>query len=351
MAVRDEAAMGELAARLEAVIKARLPSGGTMAWIDPPPGRALGLLGAKGFSTRFDHASSLGCEFGAWFSPPAPVDMVLVTMPKGRQACRMLLAMASEAVKVGGDIVLLGETRLGVKSAAADLATVCGTPIEKLGHAAHGAAYVAQLGAAVTPAGLSPWWQSWTLDGLEIASLPGVFSAEALDAGTAFFLQTLDAAFVSRHNKIMDYGCGAGVIAAWVARLGGDVEAMDVSALAVASTAETARRNGLTVSVLASDTIDQTRRRHDAILSNPPFHDGRKVDLDVARAFLTKARTHLKPGGTIRLVSNRFLPYAEPLADVFGSVETVAENTRFRVLQAGGRSRKSPGANRRADDE
>lgn len=340
--------MGGLALRLEPAIKARLPEGGRLLWIDPPADGALAALGATGYSTRLDISRRLRCGFGPWLTAESPFDMALVTMPKGRQACRMLLTMAAEALKPGGELILVGETRLGVKSAATDLGTIAGSAVEKLGHGNHGSAYIAKLERTIEPAGLDAWWQSWQgPGGLEIVGLPGVFSAEGLDDGTAFLLKVMDQPFLAKYPKILDYGCGSGVIAAWAAKGGASVEAMDVSALAVAATTETARRNGLEIAVVAAHSIDETRRKHDAILSNPPFHQGRYVDLDVAREFLTKARTHLRAHGIIRLVANRFLPYAEPLAEVFGAVETVADDGRFRVLQAGGRSH----ATRRKEQE
>ncbi len=339
MAAKDASAVAGLVRRLGEEIKARLPEGGRLLWLDPPGDANLAALGANGFSTRADHARRLGCKFGAWLETDKPYDAILVSMPKGRTAGQMLLRMAAEALVPGGALMLVGETRLGVKSAMADMQQLAGAEAEKLGHGNHCAAYVVRLAQPVEPRGLAVWWQSWAIStGIEVASLPGVFSSEALDDGTAFLLAGLEQSFFTRRKKVLDFGCGTGVIAAWAAKAGASVDAVDVSAWAVASTAETARRNGLAINAIAGSGLPGGGK-YDVILSNPPFHDGRSVDLAVAREFLTQAKAHLRPNGVVRLVANRFLPYAEPLAEIFGAVETVADDGRFRVLQAGLTSR------------
>ena len=74
-------------------------------------------------------------------------------------------------------------------------------------------------------------------------------------------------------------------------------------------------------------------RQFDVILSNPPFHVGRGVVLDVAREFMAAAGRLLRPGGAVYLVANEPLPYEQPLARV-GTVRERVRAGGFKVLQA-----------------
>jgi 16S rRNA (guanine1207-N2)-methyltransferase len=70
------------------------------------------------------------------------------------------------------------------------------------------------------------------------------------------------------------------------------------------------------------------------ILSNPPFHEGARVQTEKSTALLHSVRNFLNPGGQLILVVNRHLPYRKWLDAMFGGSETLASNDRFQVLRA-----------------
>ncbi|WP_309571721.1 methyltransferase, partial [Deinococcus sp.] len=74
-------------------------------------------------------------------------------------------------------------------------------------------------------------------------------------------------------------------------------------------------------------------RSFEIILSNPPFHVGRGVVLDVAREFIAAAVRRLRPGGSVYIVANDPLPYEDALAAV-GSVTELVRSGGFKVLRA-----------------
>ncbi|MCP5775072.1 class I SAM-dependent methyltransferase, partial [Klebsiella pneumoniae] len=86
---------------------------------------------------------------------------------------------------------------------------------------------------------LADWAQHYTVStpngDLIICALPGVFSQNRLDVGTATLLPYLSQI---TSGKIADFGCGAGVISAYLAKLNpkNRIFAMDVDAFALAST-------------------------------------------------------------------------------------------------------------------
>ncbi|HBO38159.1 MAG TPA: 16S rRNA methyltransferase, partial [Pasteurellaceae bacterium] len=79
---------------------------------------------------------------------------------------------------------------------------------------------------------------------LTIYSLPGVFSANELDAGTDLLLSTLNAGICGR---VLDLGCGAGVIGSYIKKSNpqADVTMSDIHAMAVASAQRTLAENQL----------------------------------------------------------------------------------------------------------
>ncbi len=72
----------------------------------------------------------------------------------------------------------------------------------------------------------------------------GVFSQNRLDVGTAVLLPHLSQV---TSGKIADFGCGAGVISAYLAKLNpkNRIFALDVDAFALASTKMTFEKNNL----------------------------------------------------------------------------------------------------------
>ena len=76
--------------------------------------------------------------------------------------------------------------------------------------------------------------------------------------------------------------------------------------------------------------------RYDAVVSNPPFHQGRADQPELGRAFITAAAKALLPDGQLWLVANRHLPYEATLAAHFAEVRTVTDEGGFKVIAARG---------------
>jgi len=72
----------------------------------------------------------------------------------------------------------------------------------------------------------------------------------------------------------------------------------------------------------------------DSVLMNPPFHAGRKGDPAIGRAFIAAAARNLAPRGVLYMVANRHLPYEAELSRLFGRVDSLGNDTRFKVLVA-----------------
>ena len=72
----------------------------------------------------------------------------------------------------------------------------------------------------------------------------------------------------------------------------------------------------------------------DAVIANPPFHQGRAAEPDLGAAFIAAAARILKPSGQLFLVANRQLPYEAVLAIAFREWEKLSEDGTYKVMHA-----------------
>ena len=167
---------------------------------------------------------------------------------------------------------------------------------------------------------------------LDIYSLPGVFSHGALDMGTRLLLENI----AKPKAKILDFGCGAGLIGAYLAKSNDNVTitGLDVSALAIASTLKTYEANEIEGHALISDGLSEVKAAYNQVYSNPPFHSGVKTNYAITEQFINTVKQYIYPHGSLTLVANSFLKYQPLLENQFGRYDTVARNRRFNVYHA-----------------
>ncbi len=98
---------------------------------------------------------------------------------------------------------------------------------------------------------------------------------------------------------------------------------------------ENVRPNGLQPGFFWLDLLrEDVGRRYDAILMNPPFHQGRAAEPEIGAGMIRAAAKALKPGGRLVMVANRQLPYEPVLAAAFARHEEIARDGAFKVLSA-----------------
>ncbi len=173
---------------------------------------------------------------------------------------------------------------------------------------------------------------------LEIEAPPGLFSPSAPDAGTLLMLSETE---IFPGDKVLDLGCGCGIVGIYAAKLigGKNVAMCDIDPEAVKTANQNAARNGVPeAAAYLSDTLSGLPDgEFSLILSNPPYH----TDFSVAKQFISEGYSRLSPGGRMVMVTKRLDWYKNRLKAVFGGVR-VAERGGYFIFTAQKRDRALP---------
>ncbi|WP_202301387.1 16S rRNA (guanine(1207)-N(2))-methyltransferase RsmC [Dryocola clanedunensis] len=293
---------------------------------------------SRAHTQQFHHWQVLSAQMGenAQYGLVAGADIVgdcntlIYYWPKNKPEAQFQLMNILSLMPVGCDVFVVGENRSGVRSAEQILEDYC--PLTKIDSARRCGLYHGRL-ETQPKFDQQAWWDEYDHEGMTVKTLPGVFSRDGLDTGSKLLLSTLTA---HTKGKVLDVGCGAGVLAMTLKSHSPKVRLTlcDVSATAVEASRATLAANDIEGEVIASNVYSEINGRFDMIISNPPFHDGMQTSLDAAHQLIRGAARHLNMGGELRIVANAFLAYPNVLDEVFGSHEVIAQTGRFKVYRA-----------------
>jgi 16S rRNA (guanine1207-N2)-methyltransferase len=160
---------------------------------------------------------------------------------------------------------------------------------------------------------------------------PGTFARRGLDPGTALLLGHLPAGVPASGGgagRVLDFGAGTGILAAGVRSRFPEASLVLVEPDALARAAAAENVPGVRFAE-AGSWPDQGP--FDAVVSNPPYHQGKAETLQVVRRLVEGARTALAPGGELRLVVQRRHPVEALLGAAFRVVDAVADEGPYRV--------------------
>jgi len=188
------------------------------------------------------------------------------------------------------------------------------------------------------------------------SSYPGVFAAGRLDQGTALLLEVAPRPRPS--DRVLDFGCGDGVVAGvTAARTPGLRPVMvDVDAVALVAARENVPAGRPVLGdgwsgwrpgpPADGDACDETvatgaagepgEDTFDLILSNPPYHAGKAETREVIETLVRGSGERLRRGGRLAVVVQRRLPVEGLLAgsDALTGVEILADRGPYRVWLA-----------------
>ncbi len=304
-----------------------LPEEGRIAVFNPTTtGDLSGLDRARvhaiqGFFSVHETLKKQGFDTGV--TPSGPYTAALVFLPRAKAQARAMLAEAV-AVTDGGLVIVDGQKTDGIEVMLKALRAR--VQIDGIMSKAHGKLIW------FTGGDFSDWVVRDTqLEG-DFITRPGVFSADAPDKGSQALLSALPAKLTGRGA---DLGTGWGYLARDILRREGvtslDLVEADHTAL------ECARVNigDPRARFIWADVGDWGQGEGlNFVITNPPFHTGRKGDPDIGRAFIRAAAAMLAPNGQLWMVANRHLPYEADLQANFRHVNEAGGNAGFKILHA-----------------
>lgn len=306
-------------------------------------GRSLTMLDWM-YDAHCQHKAQLKADDAALFgtAPPAePFEHVILFWPKEKALVPLFLkTLATLPQDSPLTLWLCGHNNGGIKSAA-NLLKKQGFAAVKVDTARHCTLLCTQL----TPSHTVPAQQCLTEQAthydvatpdipLRLTTYPGVFSEGKLDSGTALLLEHIP---TLTSERVLDFGCGCGVISCVLAQHFPQISLLGVDVNAFALTATEAnfathQVNGQARAVTGIN--DLSAERFDLIITNPPFHQGTQTDYDVTHNLIQQAPALLNKGGAMLMVANRFLKYPDLIQQAFGHCHTLAQNNKFSLYLA-----------------
>ncbi|MGW8265401.1 MAG: methyltransferase [Longimicrobiales bacterium] len=327
---RDEAAAALLVRYLGGI----RPGGPTLVLGDPLPDVA-------------DHLCNRGLEVYAWnrrafdgrratpWPPDGPFGTAALRLPRAKEELAMTLHGAAGALTPGGTILVYGAKDEGIGSVSRHLGPLF-DGVETVAVGGHCRVLRARLRARLEGhrGRLQDWRELGRLEygsvGQAWVSYPGVFAHGHLDPGTRLLLDALPD--IREDGRILDYGCGSGVVAAVVRSRNPQVrlDLLDIDAVAL----EAARENVPGCRLLLGDGLPSgPGEPFDAILSNPPFHRGKAEEPEMILRLIRGSPPLLAEEGGLVLVAQRRILLESALREAFERVGVRAEGSGFRVWE------------------
>ncbi|TCV93214.1 16S rRNA m(2)G 1207 methyltransferase [Luteibacter rhizovicinus] len=276
-------------------------------------------------------------------APDEVFPLVLVLPTRQREETRALFARALRQVAPGGIVVASVPNAEGARTAESDLTALAGGVTQISKHKCR--VFWTRPGAIVDDALMQAWLaldEPVRIAGDRFVSRRGLFAWDRIDVASALLAEVLPS---DLSGTVADLGAGFGYLSCEVLDRCAAVTDIDLYE-AEARALQPARMNveaavarhdrPVRFDVLWRDVTAGLDRRYHAIVSNPPFHQGRADQPELGRAFIERAADALVHGGVLWMVANRHLPYESTLAARFVQVRTVIERDGFKVIEARG---------------
>ena len=284
---------------------------------------------------------------GAATLPAIAFDVVAAHLPRSKALARQFIVNAANALKPGGRFYLAGHKKTGVKSSVSYAQEVFGNS-EVLAFKKGYRLVVCTKDADTTiPQTNYHHWHKFSVQvrdqNYSFISKPGVFSWDSLDAGSRVLVETMK---IRPADRVLDLGCGCGIVGLAAAKMAvqGQVYLVDSNAIAVEAARRTLSLNSvINAQVHLSDSAAAVQEiAFDIVVTNPPFHQGRQTDYNIAHQFIRDAAAVLKRGGCLYVVANSFIRYEREMSKYFHEVNIVHKDNLYRVL-LGKRPKKRDG--------
>lgn len=314
------------ASRLTLAAEAGLfdPDHGRILAYRPPGDADLGVLAPERtqivHGLRHVHDAFAARGWRVATEPEGAFDTAIVFLPREKQRAHDMIAAAAAVTQ--GTLLIDGAKTDGVEGVLRDIRKR--TPVETVISKAHGKIF------AVTGGSFADWRaEPARVDGFTVA--PGLFSADGPDRGSVALAGVLPAL----SGRVADLGAGWGYLSS---RILSFPKVSELHAVEVEHDAMACLRANLTDDRVHLHWADARNwppaARMDAVVMNPPFHEGRRPDLSLGRAFIAAAGAMLGARGSLWMVANRHLAYEDVLDRTFRDVQKIEGDSAFKLIHA-----------------
>lgn len=300
------------------------------------------LVCEQSFKPAFAALTRAGYQAVERLSGAFPVGLVLLTKHKAEN--RANVARAWTLLEPGGVLVCCGANAMGAASFEREAERTIGLEGQLSKHQSRIFWLRRPEGEFTLPDGLAEWLAAGEprpVSDTVLVARAGCFSPDHVDTGSRILAECFPAGIAGR---VADLGAGWGYLGTRLLERFPDITGLDcyeAEALALAD----ARTNLAMVPAPERVTYhwhDVTAGLpevdpYDWIVSNPPFHEGRKADPGIGQAFITAGWKSIRRRGKFLLVANRHLPYEAELKKRFRSVELLHQAEGFKVYLSSNR--------------
>ena len=250
--------------------------------------------------------------------PDGQYDTAIVCVPRSKPLARDLIA---RACRCASKIVVDGQKNDGVDSLIKAVRQQ--VDIEGEISKSHGRLFW------FASTDLSDWQDTpRVVDGFHTRA--GVFSAHKIDTASRLLLAHLPGDLA---GDVADFGAGWGYLSDGILRRSGVSRLTLIEADHRALECAKLHINAQKARFIWGDAT-QPHGRFDAVVMNPPFHDGRADRPELGQAFIRAAARALPDGGELWMVANRHLPYEHALSQCFATVNHHVTAQGFKVISA-----------------
>ena len=275
----------------------------------------------------------------------ANVDKIFFPVAKEKAVCEHIFASALSLLPVGGELLLLGKKNEGIKSYGEHLKSISGISLSSKKYGEQYALCARLRERTQTTTAFCDYARLRQVYELQCAgrhyqiwSKPGVFCWDRMDAGSQFLLDTLsqhpEIQALIRDRAAFDLGCGSACLSMMLDAYGAaSIFASDNNAAALLATQKSLDENSLSGMVIASDCGDQVEDTFDFIVCNPPFHAGFAHSRELTAKFAAATARLLAKDGCAVFVCNAFVGIEREFEHRHMSIQILANDTRYKVLQ------------------
>ncbi len=266
-----------------------------------------------------------------------PFASAVFRVAKEKAVVHHIINATLEKLPPGGTLTLSGYKNEGAKTyfEKAAMRARCEVRIERGSGALLGVITRAEtLGAALEDQNYAQPRQM-TADGdFTVWSKPGIFGWQKIDAGSVFLGEHLAEVWPRAPQSVLDLGCGYGYLTMHAALLwpGANFVATDNNIAATQICARNMQERRIDGRVECCNCGDTIQKTFDAILCNPPFHQGFAHESELTEMFLRQTQRLLRRDGRAMFVVNQFIALEKIAEPLFKRTEIIARNKSFKLI-------------------